>query len=299
MKDFLSAHKKPLHKTLEEIDLVALENVRNGHGGPFAAQLVLITLGADNSYTVKNSFPVTTNKVLESGIASQHAEAQSLCDEHMGKLTSELRRIKEASDETPVVLLFSSAQPCFACLAKIEIGARFLVHEGLIEPKHFVLIYGADYQATEQIAGFQDYAYALDLCRFVKTQGAIPACTTAVEELPPFMRQAVHDCPDCTAFVVRQEKIIGQGKDRRKAENLFQTAECMALYAASQTLKQEGHPCPWNLQGSQLYTFTTEIGPLTYTECQWAGIEKIIQITGRHAVHPNECATCDNAQFLT
>ncbi|MDD3182242.1 MAG: hypothetical protein PHD48_05500 [Alphaproteobacteria bacterium] len=291
MNSLIQIYYAQLRQKLSDVDLCAQENVLSGKGGPFAARLALFSVNEEGSRSLLTEFPHATNKVLETGIASNHAEAQSLVPETVGLLKKQLRHIKqERPKDRPIIVLFSSAQPCWACLTKIEILARQLIQEELIKPKNFVLLYGATYTDTEITAGFHDYAYALDFFNVVKDPPSeaslIQYTTSPFAQAPEHVQAAFKVNPAVTAVLTLNHRTLGLGQDRRNDQDLFHTAECTAMHEASRTLKAEGQATPWNLHGSHLYTLNPKIGPLTYSECQWAAVEHITSLSGAAPVPP-------------
>ena len=282
MDAFLHQHADVLRHCLEDVDLFAKENVALGRGGPFGARLALFTVDKSGACIPQIQFPVSCNMVLESGIGSFHAEAQALNAGHIAILKQKIHHLSFDTQATPVVVLFSSAQPCMACQTKIEICARQLVHANLIQPKNFLLVYGSNYEETEKIAGFHDYAYALDFFNFrnsEQTKYNLIAHEEATNDtLPREVHDVLIDNALIEAILVRDGHIIGLGYDQRTDNDYFKTSECVALHAASRALKNDGHATPWSLDGAQLYTLNPDIGPLSYAECQWAAVEKVVSI---------------------
>ncbi len=74
-----------LKKLVEEADLAAVENVREGRGGPFGASLNIINL--ENNWVMRIG-EIAGNAVLETGIGSAHAEDQALSPENVRALSN-------------------------------------------------------------------------------------------------------------------------------------------------------------------------------------------------------------------
>ena len=122
-----------LKKLVEEADLAAVENVREGRGGPFGASLNVINL--ENGHVLRIG-QVAGNAVLETGVGSAHAEDQALSPENVRALKANL---KDRDSAKTAVIVASSAESCPACQAKLEILARILVDERLIQLGHFIV----------------------------------------------------------------------------------------------------------------------------------------------------------------
>jgi len=303
MDSFVTNNHSLIQRTLEELDSFAHENVASGHGGPFAARLALFSLDRKEQCVPQVIFPLSGNMVLDTGIASFHAEAQALSSGQIAILKQKIRELAFDKHLTPIVVLFSSAQPCMACLTKIEICARHLVHENLIAPKNFFLVYGANYDATEKVAGFHDYAYALDFFNFKNNQqtkyNLIKLSLATIEETPDEISSILHENALIEAVLVRDNKVLSLGYDQRAENDYFRTSECVALHAASRSLKKQGDATPWSLSGSCLYTLNADIGPLSYAECQWANVSQIVSLTSGTAPVANpkhlDCPNCTNS----
>lgn len=284
---FLQSFVDDLRARLADLDRAAQENVLSGKGGPFAAQVMLYaTTEPDGLHRLVHTFPHTTNEVLNTGIASAHAEAQSLSSANIAQLMAHLRTLC-AQGETPMVVFLSSAQPCPACQIKIEILARYLVQETLIAPGRFILLFGATYDDTRRVSGFNDYTYALDLLAFAQGGGFVRHTNAAQNTLPASVRTAFDEDKNLGALLVLNHRLLGFGYDECDNANLFRSASCVALHDASHKLKNEGHATPWNLHGAQLYTRHDEIDPLTYAECQWAAVTNVISLPAQHAQNSN------------
>lgn len=306
MGNILHEHAPLMRKYLCGVDFFAKDNVLSGRGGPFAAQLVLFAHGKDQSCTPCFELPISTNRVLETGIASNHAEALAMEPAHIEALKQQIKTLTAEHNHEPLVVLFSSAQPCMACLTKIEICARHLVLNNFIKPKDFILIYGASYEETEKIAGFHDYAYALDFYNYKNNSDAafhlIESGELPLELAPDHVLSLLNNNPNIESVLVTKDRITGIGFDQRTSFDLFRTSECSALQAASRTLRSEGSQTPWNLQGSSLYTLNPDIGPLSYTECQWASVQKIINLSSDTFCYEKtkglDCPNCKNHELF-
>lgn len=308
MKDLIHRHCDLVHHYLDGLDRTAADNVRAGTGGPFSARIVLFTKNAEGTCTPFHEFPITTNMVLKSGIASHHAEAEALDSTHMAALKEHIRRLSFVDRlQAPVVVLFSSAQPCMACLTKIEIAARHLVQRKLIAPKDFLLIYGATYAQTEAVAGFYDYAYALDFFSYghedLKRYHLIRTRCASLNDAPTEVRDIMRNNALIEAALVKEGEILGVGYDQRTPHNLYETAECVAIHAASRALREAGSQTPWNLRGATLYTTNADIGPLSYAEGQWAGITDVVLLKEAACLRAQntkalDCPDCTNPVFF-
>ena len=307
MDAFLHQNTDTLRHCLEDVDAFAKENVARERGGPFSARLVLFTMERSGTLIPQIQFPISCNMVLETGVGSFHAEAQALNAGHIAILKQKIHHLSFDTQSTPLVVLFSSAQPCMACQTKIEICARQLVHANLIQPKNFLLVYGANYEETEKIAGLHDYAYALDFFNFGNSENTHYSLISHEEMAHDDVPREIHDVLINNALIeailVRDGHIISLGYDQRTDNDYFKTSECVALHAASRALKNDGSETPWKLDGAELYSLNPQIGPLSYAECQWAAVKKIVTIMSPHPPHTPapkhlDCPNCSNMMLF-
>lgn len=270
-----------LHDRLRACDDCAVENVRAGLGGPFGASLHVY----DGSDLIDVAGPVG-NAVLSTGLASAHAEDRVMVPENVEKLRDVLRRVGAGAS----VYVVSSAESCPACHAKLEILARSLVHDGLLGAGRFHVLYGATYDDTRDVAGFNDAPYHTDM---TKAPGerliAVQSCTP--DECPARFRAALEQghaviaSPDGYHFV---------GVDARSSD-VVATAEISAIRAACRAEQTSGSPTPWDLEGAVLYSPAQALGPLMYAEAQWANIGRITLLAMASA---QEAADIGNDDFF-
>ena len=267
-----SSNTQALEDFLEKCDQAALDNVRAGQGGPFAASLHLRHVVADSWITV---VPPCCNAVLKTGLSSAHAESCLIAESNIEKLKNALADHELDSVE---IYLVSSAESCPACHAKLEVLARRLVHDGYLAPGRFHVVYGATYEETESIAGFSDAPYHQDFQKdpgtgLVKQICAIPG-DSLLSPVESIIRREHASCA-----------VVLSGKDIVTATGHM--SETRAIQKMSQLKKDRGDSAPWDLSGSVLYTRTRSIGPVAYAECQWAHIGQWITVDdGGDAGHP-------------
>lgn len=275
--------QKLLKKLVDDADVAAVENVREGRGGPFAASLNIISL--ENGHVLRIG-EIAGNAVLETGIGSAHAEDQALSPENVRALKANLKNRDTAKTG---VIVATSGEACPACHTKLEILARILVAEGLLMPGHFVVAYGATYADTLQIAGFNDEPYHADM---TKPEGSrlIAIETMTPEQLPDDVRNLLP-----AAIVMSGEGLIS-GHDERTTHFTF-TPEVTAIRAACHVRKKCGADEPWDLKRTTLYSTSTEIGPLAYAEAQWANIARWVRVVSHHQAAPEAPAINNDALF--
>ncbi len=270
-----------LKKLVDEADLAAVENVREGRGGPFGASLNIINL--ENMHVLRIG-DIAGNAVLETGIGSAHAEDQALSPENIRALKSNL---KNRDLKNVAVVVASSGESCPACHAKIEILSRILIDERLLQLGHFIVAYGASYADTLHVAGFNDEPYHADMtkpeeARLIKIEN-IP-----YEQLPTAVQLRFGE----TSAVVQGRAGIFGGIDDRARHFTF-TPEVTAMRAAAQAQKAKGADTPWDLQKATLYSAARQIGPLAYAEAQWANIARWVRVSAQKEV-PGEAPGISN-----
>ncbi len=250
---------------------------RMPRGGPFGAALAVF----DQSGAMELIGGPCVNAVMESGIASRHAEHETLSPEILGRLIARLQKAKE--DRAPLlVVLFSSAQPCPTCQTKIEIIARYLIDQGFLAPDGFLVVYGLSYEATERLASFNDrhYACALHLAAEKPNdpEGLIRRRFCEEAELPPEARRFFSENPqEAKAAILQGEEIYATGADERDETDRFATAEVSALRNACLRYRKEGYQDSWTVSGT-LYTPSLEMGPLLFSEATWTGVNEIVHV---------------------
>lgn len=283
-----------LAQQLEATDAFATENVRKGHGGPFGAALHIIDLDTGNATQIGT---LAANAVLKTGIASQHAEAEVLSPDNQRSLREQLTILRSQNRTNLAVVCTSSGQSCPACQAKQEIIARDLAIDGLLEKGRFVVTYGATFEDTAQIAGFNDAPYVLDnLLRLLGTneKTMVKVKHRHISELPEDIKRRfiIAQADRRRIAVLDGANVSVTGKDNR-THDLFATASVEAIRNAcrAQTkLMNDGKSLeqPWLLgnrpeqpsKEAVLYTPLKTVGPLLLAEAQWAGVAKIVCVDG-------------------
>ncbi|MBI4031047.1 MAG: hypothetical protein HY370_05175 [Proteobacteria bacterium] len=259
-----------MRNLLEATDDFAVSNVRAGRGGPFGASIHLVRL-TDMAVTPVGA--LAANAVLATGMGSAHAEDQALSP---GNITILKEALRNAPGIDHAVLFSSSGESCPACHSKLEIVSRTLTAEGLLPPGRFIVTYGATYRDTAAVAGFNDEPYHQDMRK--PPESRLIRLETKANNIDDAISALFNGYVGGTfAVVLTPGGALYPGFEGRPAD-LFGTSEVSAIRNACQAAKSQGRDTPWNLGGATLYTGTTEIGPLTYAECQWANVTRIIKM---------------------
>jgi hypothetical protein len=283
-----------LKELVDETDAFAVENVRLGRGGPFGASVHVYNLNGGDVHAIGT---LEANAVIEKGMGSAHAEDQAMNPETISTLKELLSELD--ADAEPVVIFSSSGESCPACHSKEEILCRTLVQEELLTPGHFVVTYGATYEDTANIAGFNDAPYHYDM-QLPKGEGMISIDDEDVADIPFEVRQ-IFEKSDRPVSVVALEggRYIYAYEDRK--HDLMATSEVAAIRAAAAVQKESGLEEPWNLGEATIYTSTSDVGPLGYAECQWANITQWVSVNHPKAQEwaTQEAPDVSNDAFFT
>lgn len=278
-----------LLEQLHATDQFAKANVEASRGGPFGASLHVIDLDTGERVQVGT---LAANAVLKTGIASQHAEAEALSPDNQRALRYTLGEFKKQGKTNVAVLCTSSGQSCPACHAKQEIVARDLVSKGLLEKGKFVVTYGATFEDTAQIAGFNDAPYVLDNIRRLQTSsqtGMVKVEHTHVTDLPEDIKRRlmIAQADSRPIAFLHGANVQIDGSDHRD-QDLFASAEVTAIRTACDRQNKQKLTTPWMLgmrddapqKEAVLYTAIHNPGPLLLAEAQWAGVSRIVCVGG-------------------
>jgi hypothetical protein len=296
-----------LARHLRRLDRFAVENVRKGAGGPFGAELLLVDLTTKE--TVSLSGP-QANAVLAKGLASAHAEAETLSADVARKALAEL---EQRPGHDLRLLQVSTGESCPACRAKQIAFLHHLIARGWPAEARMEVAFGASYEETATVAGFNDKPYDDDLKAqapaMVKVR-RVQGHSLSIEAR--MMLDRVSDGSNGFAVIASGPKAAHP--DDVTTLNYFPpalapalrdepllTTEVLAIQAASAERRAHGEAQPWNLgAGGRAVLLTTadELGPLMLSEAQWAGISEIRLLEG-HAGTPPESPLVSNSALLT
>ncbi len=278
-----------LLEELNKTDEFAKANMEASRGGPFGASMHVVDLDTGNRVQIGG---LAANAVLLTGIASQHAEAELLSPENQTALRYTLGEFKKQGRTNLIVEFKSSGQSCPACQAKQEQMARDLANRGLLEKGKFVVAYGATFEDTAQIAGFNDAPYVLDNIRRLHTsshEGMVQVEHADAERVPhEVVRQFdIAQADGRHVAVLKGAMVDVMGTDHRSTD-LFATAEVSAIRKACDKQNKQKLPAPWMLgkregapdKEAVLYTTIRNPGPLLLAEAQWAGVSRIVCVGG-------------------
>jgi tRNA(Arg) A34 adenosine deaminase TadA len=271
---------------LKSADQFAAENVRQERGGPFGAALFIWD---QKSRTLEPVGGNSANAVLSKGFASAHAEAENLSPENLEK-TRQMLAQKQAdgiAKKNLHVVQLSTGESCPACRTKQIMFTHQLIASGdLAEGAKMQVAFGATYEETQQIAGFNDLPYDDDIKHKPLGQGMTGyeqiskndvgiEIRTILESSSGPVAVLSYGVPDGTTKLA-----VGTPS----LTDFTETAEIAAIRAASRDLRQYHNVFEsWNTSQfapSVLYTKTEQTGPLTRTESQWGGVTKIVSVTG-------------------
>ncbi|MDD3030256.1 MAG: hypothetical protein PHS57_08310 [Alphaproteobacteria bacterium] len=296
---------------LRKANETAVKNVLLGKGGPFGAILALCDEGS-NAYECIGE--PGANAVLETGVATTHAEDRVLQPHYIEVLKNVLIRWLD-DGLAPRLVLVSSGQSCPACHAKAEIVARHLTEGRLFKGqeelfgsvqeilgKNMIVLYGTSYQETARVAGFNDLPYVADLMRFAAEPDGpsmVAYETRDLYDIPKAVTDIFRDAPRKVSILVRGGEVLAVGEDQRTDIDLFSTSEVTAIRTACIKQKQAGLEAPWLLgdpntrnpdkeRKAILYT-GSDIGPLMRAELQWSAVNGLVHVTGLPYELPKTC----------
>lgn len=278
-----------LAEQLDATDAFATANVQAGRGGPFGAALHVVNLDTRERIQIGG---LAANAVLATGIASQHAEAEMLSPENQQALRDTLAGLKKQGQTNLAVVMTSSGQSCPACHAKQEIMARKLAKEGLLEKGKFIVTYGATFEDTAKIAGFNDAPYVWDNLRRLdnQTKGLmVKVKHVHISEIPKRIRRKflIAQADGERIAYLEGANVTVKAKDHRN-KDVHATAGVSVIRKACKTQNNDKLPAPWMLGNREdapkkkatLYITVKHPGPLVLAEAQWAGVAKIVCIDG-------------------
>lgn len=307
---------------LDESDNFAFKTARDGHGGPFGAQLWLVQPDQDRYVIVgARNHLEDANAVISKGLASAHAESENLSPANRQRAIDFLEARR---DENWHVVQVSSSESCQSCRAKQVLFANELIARGLIEDGHFHIVFKASYGQTKRDADFNDAPYDMTF-RAIEHLGVLdhddglfgledtlrsdPTTLALIEageliynavsrttqaDLPSGVRAAFEDADDRPLALVTSpdgNEILATGTAERDSEpdgvhRYDKTALLAALHQASERKRQAGVFESWDLNGAQLITNVRDVGPLAYAETLWCNLSNItiVQDTASEAV---------------
>ena len=296
---------------LDESDNFAFKAARDGHGGPFGAQLWLVYPDIDRYVVVGMADRLQdANAVLSKGVASAHAESENLSPANRRRAIDFLEARR---DENWHVVQVSSSESCQSCRAKQILFANELIARGLIERGQFHVVFKASYGQAKRDADFNDAPYDMtfralahlgvldhdgglfDLENALRSDPTISALietgdliynavTSATQaDLPSDVRAVFERADDQPLAVVASpegHEILATGADHRDpAHDVVHrhdmTALLSALHRASERKRQAGVFESWDLKGATLFTNVRDLGPLAYAETLWCNLSNI------------------------
>jgi tRNA(Arg) A34 adenosine deaminase TadA len=258
-----------LRMLVDAADKAGLANIRARLGGPFGSILNLADIKTGKLTPILEP---QGNRVLTTALPTAHAEDQAMGPAYVKELRHMLRR---QGAENSLVIVASSAESCAACHAKAEILSRILTDDRLLAPGRFMIVFGASVRDTKEVAGLNDEPYLNDIMgppenRLIKTTAV------ARDSVPPdILRLMGRD----RAVIAMPDGRLFDGADER-GKHFILIPEVGAIHAACTEQKRARKTQPWNLDGAALYSFTPDPGPLAYTACQWANVQKWVAVVG-------------------
>ena len=279
---------------LARLDGFATANVRAGTGGPFAAELFIHNRSTGDLISLSGPMG---NAVLSKGIASAHAEAETLTEATLEKA---LTILKDNPDDDLQLLQVSSAESCPACRSKQIAFLHRLKAEGWPQDARIEVVFAATYEDTFRVAGFNDKPYQDDLLGQLRPPMIVQR-SMVFADLPELVRQTAGHVGAFAGCLMPDPSQAGSTWFEPVVVPVRGLSmEVAALHKASAAGMAAGIDKPWHLGAegpAMLYTTADHVGPLMLTDSQWAGISEIIQISDRPST-PAESPLIDNAPLL-
>ncbi|MFK7839880.1 MAG: hypothetical protein AB8B83_06060 [Bdellovibrionales bacterium] len=300
---------------LEESDNFATKTALAGKGGPFGAQLWAINKRTNEVVLFgKGKNKQASNAVLSKGLASAHAEAESLSEENRDMVKKFLGKYQNDDMDWEIVQT-SSGESCPSCRSKQVLFARELQEKGLVAQKGFHVIFKAIYEQTKQVAKFDDKPFdiAFRAARGLALAGSqggllklneklladpalkkliddkeliyLPVSEVESKSLSAELKRQFDRAKDSpfAALVAENGEILASAQDTRAYIGQFEKgAMIAALQQAAGKNKDRGVKNPWLLNGAKLVTNIRDIGPGAYSESLWYGLSGI-EVVSDHA----------------
>ena len=269
-------------------DATAIQGVNAGYGGPFGA--VLRVYYPNGGEMLTYDFADTHNRVRSTGFPGAHAEHNAMELAIQNGLYEFL-----GTHPGSAVVLFTSGESCSNCRTKEEILARDLIANGLIQPKLFIVYYGATFDDAKQLAGFNDAPYLADFQK-PPNDRKIPV------EIKPLARSTPKDTGHFVQ-VFRNNETLAAVLNGISERSVLHNYATMAIETATALQLQNDQSMPWDLNGANLMIYqghdkitiaNAVIGPLTYATAQWANIGKIVLAYHPDILHGKPAQDTDN-----
>jgi len=291
----LSLPDHRLAELLKRLDAFAVDSVRSGRGGPFGAELLVHDATTDQLISLSGP---RGNAVLAKGIASAHAESEALTPDCAAQALTILR---ERPTHQLHLIQASSAESCPACRAKQMVFLAHLQAQGWPTGTLLQVTFGASYEETEAVAGFNDKIYHDDLLGLLDPP--LLRVTKALSaDLPQDVLSALASAEAVLAFPdpadATRRLILAEAQAR--LSDPLQPSAIRLLHRASALRRDAGSETPWTLGAdgpARLYLSGGPVGPLTYTDAQWAGISEICCVTDLPPA-AQEVPQIDNAALM-
>lgn len=285
---------REIRAALLAADQRAIEGVDAGYGGPFGAVLQVRYIGPGGK-PATYEFAKSHNRVRSTGFAGAHAEHNAMEE----ALSNGLEGFLKGHPGSQVVL-YSSGESCSNCRSKEEILARHLIDAGLIQPKQFIVYYGATMSDAAELAGFNDAPYLIDF-RKPEDERAIEVKRVSPDQLPreinEFLNPKFTQNPD--VVLLRDDLTI------RSPQNVYSVLNdklTTAVRKAGAEQLQNGSDTPWDLGGATAYIPVQAgfaVGPRMYATAQWANIGQIVLVESQdYKMNTEEAAGLSNSELF-
>ncbi|MEM6780231.1 MAG: hypothetical protein AAF569_00035 [Pseudomonadota bacterium] len=267
--------QKLLQIQLNKLDMTAARRVENDEPapGPFGSAIMLYNTATGEHFLVGDRHD--SNLVNRDG-PQAHAEAVSLYPDNYALTTKLLEERKD--DPNWIAVFLTTGESCPSCFTKQHVVVNEWIRSGLIERGRILNFYGADYDMTQDVAGFSDKDQLIDMQENPMgaplTHGKVNFIGSDILDLNPEVQQVFRESEIPVAVITRDGVIIAKGYDTREQDNdPLATAEMNAVKSAFELQKAAEKAEPWNLSDAQMISATTLYeAPLARTAMFWASI---------------------------
>jgi hypothetical protein len=288
----------------------AVQGVNAGLGGPFGAILSVYYPDGQGQFN-RYVFATEHNRVRSTGFAGAHAEYMAM----EVALRNGLREFLKVQPGSKVVL-DTSGESCSNCRAKEEILARHLIAEGLIEPKDFIVYYGANFEDALKKAGFNDAPYVEDFQKPEESR-AIPVIRASLSH--PYVNKirtvTYHGnlfdddrFSACALYIPATNQVLAYKNNfysyaglKRSFETPFENIAMSTIRLAGKAAVRSCKETPWDMNKAALVLSCIPeamVGPMMYATAQWANIGEIVLVHKQNIKWDHEAPGIKNVDLF-